>query len=573
MICVYPSLFLEGGEKQYMEKFKAIIKKVPVSAWILLLILSVGVFLRTYHFHDWLRFSMDQSRDAFLISDVVNGKTAWPLLGPLAGGTGFHLGPAYYYFSIISAKIFGNYPDKMAYPSLVFSILAIPLFYFFLREYFSRKISLALVFLMSVSYFFIESSRFSSNPNLIPFFIILFLWSFLRFINSVKNPGWQWPIMAGVSLGIGVQLHTTLLVIMPIFTLLAGAYAIKKNGLKTIRFLSVMILCAVFLNVTQVIYEFKTDWNNTRQFMVGLEEKGNVENGRWNEIYTTVVCQAKANLYFVSSVPVTETCSKKIDYRLKYGSRDLYPAVENGNLRKSLFIADIFFIWLFFLSGYFLLGKKLLKETDTNKRNFLIIITAFNFVAFFFLIPIVYSLSVSYFNIIFFVPFVLLGLVWESLERKFGKGSAKIIWLSLMVIAIPSLLVNKNAAVYYAKGLDNNADNSNLKEIEDMSAYIIDNSSKQSAICFSGKKAYLERFSRPLEYMSYQAGKDFTTIDINDVSDKCLEKKLFYIQKGASGSVRRNKSAGGFMVEKGKKIGNMEIYILKNNFIDKKNNE
>jgi len=65
-------------------------------------IFLVGIFLRTYHFRQWLYFYPDQARDLMLTQDVLAGKAAWPLLGPIAASTPFKLGPIYYYFQIIS---------------------------------------------------------------------------------------------------------------------------------------------------------------------------------------------------------------------------------------------------------------------------------------------------------------------------------------------------------------------------------------------------------------------------------------------------------------------------------------
>jgi len=40
-------------------------------------------FLRTYNFHDWLKFSNDQARDAFISSQAADKETAWPLSVPI----------------------------------------------------------------------------------------------------------------------------------------------------------------------------------------------------------------------------------------------------------------------------------------------------------------------------------------------------------------------------------------------------------------------------------------------------------------------------------------------------------
>ena len=112
-----------------INNLKSFIARIPSYFWIVVLILIVGIFLRTYNFHNWLRFNADQGRDSEVISRVVEENSAWPLLGPKAGGTEFKLGPAFYYFEIVSAKIFGDYPDKMAYPDLLTSVLSIGLLF------------------------------------------------------------------------------------------------------------------------------------------------------------------------------------------------------------------------------------------------------------------------------------------------------------------------------------------------------------------------------------------------------------------------------------------------------------
>ena len=105
------------------------IRAVPKYFWVLLAIMIVGVFCRTYQFHDWLRFSPDEARDATYISDAITGKAPLPALGPQAGNTQFYLGPLYYQAEYVSALVFGNAPDKIAYFDLIFSILSIPMLF------------------------------------------------------------------------------------------------------------------------------------------------------------------------------------------------------------------------------------------------------------------------------------------------------------------------------------------------------------------------------------------------------------------------------------------------------------
>ena len=148
-----------------MEKWLSQLGGKNWSFIILLGIFIVGIFLRTYEFHDFLRFNADQSRDAGIVSSYIEGEAPLPLLGPKAGGTDFRVGPAFYYFQIASAKLFGDAPDAVAYPDLLFSILAIPLLFFFLRKYFDVRTALFLTALFAVSMYAVKYARFAWNPN------------------------------------------------------------------------------------------------------------------------------------------------------------------------------------------------------------------------------------------------------------------------------------------------------------------------------------------------------------------------------------------------------------------------
>lgn len=268
---------------------------------ILLVILAVGIFLRTYKFHDWMRFSSDQSRDATIISNALENKVPLPLLGPKANTTTFQLGPAYYYFSYATAKIFGDYPDKMAYPSLFSGILAIPILYLFLREYFEKKISLALTALMSVAYFLVISSRFSSNPNLIPPFLLLYLLSLVKILNREEKKFSVWSLLAGASLGICVQLHTTPLVILPIATLCVFIYLFFRKFPGALKSLAVVFAVALALNATQVISEFNTHGKNYQSFLGGFHINSHGNNLAYNTFLISA-CQIQANASMISSV-------------------------------------------------------------------------------------------------------------------------------------------------------------------------------------------------------------------------------------------------------------------------------
>src|SRR3989339_850572 len=214
-----------------MKFLKKIGKKEKIIIFVGFLILVIGIFLRTYHFSDWLRFNMDQSRDVSLVESLSENNNL-PDLGPEAGGTEFQLGPAFYYFQLISTKIFGVEPEKLAYPDLFFSILSIGLFFLLAKIYFKIPIALALTWLYSISYFVVRFSRFAWNPNSTPFFVMLFIYALYNLAISQKKKI-AWAILTGISLGICIQLHTSLLIILPVLSFFTAIIFIRKKIVST----------------------------------------------------------------------------------------------------------------------------------------------------------------------------------------------------------------------------------------------------------------------------------------------------------------------------------------------------
>ncbi len=536
--------------------FLSRVKKTTKQGWILIILILLGIFLRTYNFHDWLRFSMDQSRDAMLISNVVEGKSSLPLLGPLAGGTFFHLGPAYYYFSIFSAKIFGNYPDKMAYPSLFFSILTVPLLYFFSREYFNSKISLIITALMSVSYFAVANSRFSSNPNLAPFFVLVFLYSTFKLASNKKSFFW-WSVAVGISLGVGIQIHTTLLVIIPAFLIFFFLYLIKKKQLIAVKSLLLVLIIFLIFNTPQIINAFQSKGANTRNFLSGLQNKKSEKSKLLKSSFWITVCQMKANSYFLTSTKVNKKCVGK--FNLNQGAKKLYKNTKNKKVRKIMFLSNIIFIVVFSLGGYYLLGYYFFKEKGKRKK-YLGNIIGFNVLALFFLTPVVSDINVNYFIILLFIPFILFGLWLKFLNEKLGKVGKIIILIASLLFFANSLRVINQTYNFYRQGLDNNQDNSDLREIEEITDFIIKKAPPQKIIYLSGKKAYLKRFFRPLAYLVGQQERKLFLLDNHKIKGVKLKGIFFYIQDGKKGNVNRNRFINGYPVLSVKRINKIEIY-------------
>jgi len=346
-------------------------------------VILLAVFLRIWHFSDWLFFKMDQARDALLIQQAFENGIGWlPLLGPKAGGTDLNLGPAFYYFQYFSAVLFqSTHPAVLALPDLLFGTLAIFLFYFFLKKYFSRGWSMVLAGLYSINFLGIQYSRFAWNPNGLVFFNLLFFFSLLNIFDEKIKYRLRWVILAAVSFAVSTQLHFlsffTLPVITLIFAVLNWKDAKKMIGWKNLIFF-VAIVALIYLPV--MLNEIFSKGENTSEFIKALKEKPS-EHSFWKNV--------------------------KRDFR--YWGQDWFLILTSWISRKNGINGSIL-AWIGAVLPALYLGLRYFRrEKNAARRNFVLITLLWFFVYFLAYIPIAYQIRPRFFLPLLGLPFVFIG--------------------------------------------------------------------------------------------------------------------------------------------------------------------
>jgi len=484
------------------------IKSFPRHLWILLVIICLGAFLRTYNLHEWMEFRGDQVRDSYLVDRVVSGESAWPLLGPYMYNSGsskemfYHLGPAYYYFQIISAKIFGSYPDKMAYPDVFFSILSIPLFYLFLRVYFRRNLSLGIVLVYAISSYFIHYSRFAWNSNLIPFFVLLFLFSLHKILVANEKTHWLWVAVFGFAWGIGFQLHAITMLLFSIIAFFSFLFSMKNNPKIFSRWV-VIVLIFITLNGGQIVNEVNTNFGNTKRLLNFSSQGGGASESKFALFGKDIACHIEANSFFLSSYG-SNNCS--------YGILNFLPSISDGGISKitknwtywSVLLLSLIFSGI----SYFLLVYCSRKEKEREGLFFLRLIALYAGINFLIMVPLsVEKFSdLRYLTPVFFVPFVMLGLVAKVVYEKFSKK------FIILIVAILILLVSSNfidisseAKVLLEKNRTCSSHFTTLGEVEAVADYIVKDSGGEKNIQIGGYRELLVAVD-PLEYLLKKRG-------------------------------------------------------------------
>ena len=509
---------------------RVFLKRVPKYARVLVIIILIGIFLRTYHFHQKLRFNDDQARDATIVSNAILGKAGLPLLGPLAGGTSFQLGPAFYYLQYASARIFGNSPDKMAYPDVISSILAIPLFFFFLRLYFSKRVSLTLAFLSAISFYGVHYSRFAWNPNSMPFWTLLYIFSLLKIFGPSRIPKYVWTILAGISLGIGVQLHTLLLGALPLYSVAIFAYALyRKAPIK--KYFAIMLVIAFICNIPQVINEHNTSWKNTRDFFMAQKIKRAGNKSLVQSSILAISCTSQADTFIISGLGDQNSCMES----------------TKNSTNTNIFVLRLGIGLILVFGGGLILYKKIQTEDSSARKNFLIFTGTYGLLYLIIIVPVIQSIAdkaMRYYLGMVFIPFVLLGLNLEFLIDYFAKKSW--FWISLIVIIFSaSNLMAVRDDLTLAK-LDVSI--FTLGEGENMAQYIANQAGPTHQAFVTGNSAVMFHEFRPLQFLARNQG--LTLERYSSKKNNSLPTKVFSIAFSPSNNKSSDNRFGRFTITK-----------------------
>lgn len=119
--------------------------------FILIAILLIGLFFRTYKLVERFGFGHDADLYSWIVKDIVIDKHI-RLIGQITSTDGIFIGPLFYYSLIPFYLLFNMNPIGSAYFPVVIAILTIVSYYFVLNKLFNRMVGLISAFLYAVSW-------------------------------------------------------------------------------------------------------------------------------------------------------------------------------------------------------------------------------------------------------------------------------------------------------------------------------------------------------------------------------------------------------------------------------------
>ncbi len=233
---------------------------------MLAIFILILTFTRFYRLEEFLTFLGDQGRDAIIIKRIITLEHL-PAIGPVSSIGQVFLGPFYYYLMSPFLFLFKFNPVGLGFGVGFLSIVSLIIFFFLLRKI-DKTLAHIFLFLATFSSILVYSSRFSWNPNLLPYFAFFTLYFFSHFILTKKR---LFVFLTGVFFALSTQLHYLgLLLIFPLFisTIFNLKKILKERSFKNLLIDLFSFIGGLFLfNLPLVFFDIKNKFLNSKNFI------------------------------------------------------------------------------------------------------------------------------------------------------------------------------------------------------------------------------------------------------------------------------------------------------------------
>lgn len=219
---------------------------------ILFAILAVGAFLRLYKIDQYMNFLGDEGRDAIIVRRIF-AEGHPPLIGPGTSVGNMYLGPIYYYMMALPLLLANYSPVGPAIMIAVLGIITIAFVWLVGRSWFGRMGGIVASALYAISPTVVFYSMSSWNPNIMPFFALLCIYSIWK-VWKWKQFGWL--MITGISLAFVLQSHYLGLFLVPTLFIF---WLISKIPFRyTLR----GVILFLVLMSPLVVFDLRHNWQN-----------------------------------------------------------------------------------------------------------------------------------------------------------------------------------------------------------------------------------------------------------------------------------------------------------------------
>lgn len=246
-----------------LKKLKDWITQNKTETLLLIIILAAAVFFRLWRIDEYLPFLGDEGRDVRIVRRFLTGFDLM-FIGPRTSIGDMYLGPLYYYLISPFLWIFSFSPVGPAVFVALLGTATVGLVWLVSREWFGKTAAATAALLYAISPVVTSFSRHSWNPNIMPFFSLLCVYSIWRIW---KRNQWWWLVVLGTSFAFVLQSHYLGLLLLPtigIFWLatLSQVISKKQNAKRFLVFSLFSFSLFTFLMSPLFIFDAKHGWHN-----------------------------------------------------------------------------------------------------------------------------------------------------------------------------------------------------------------------------------------------------------------------------------------------------------------------
>jgi len=227
--------------------------------WPLGLTILIALLLRwPYRDGGSLYLHSEFLRDRAMMQAMNSGH--WPLLGPDSHLGHFNFGPIYYYLLFPFAKLFNFAPYGQPAASVFFSLATIVLLFFVVKKWWRNEyLAYLTAIILALSHFDAIFAKYSSNPNFLPFFCLLFFYALQKLIinEDVKVSAF----LLALAFGVATQLHVVALISLSL--ILVIELILKKIRITT-AVAAIFISTVLALYLPYIYYQFTHNFADVR---------------------------------------------------------------------------------------------------------------------------------------------------------------------------------------------------------------------------------------------------------------------------------------------------------------------
>ena len=389
----------------------------------LVLILLMGAFFRLYKIDGYMTFLGDEGRDAIIVRRLLVDFDLI-LIGPRTSIGDMYLGPLYYYMMAPALFLAALNPVGPAIMIAILGVATIIFVWFVARKWFPsanlgqvNMTALVAAGLYAISPVVIEYSRSSWNPNIMPFFALLTIYSVWKFWYGVN---YKWLIVTGVSMAFVIQSHYLGLLLFPVIGFFWLLTLLKiYNPQFTIQntqkesFLKYSLIAGISIALLMsplVIFDARHGWRNFSSISKFFTERQTTVSARpWN------------------AIPKAGGILRQIVTRLIAG--------KNAEVGK--------YMTLIFEIGIVALAISLLKNRfkDRESKAYLLLLVWLG-VAIIGLGVYKQHIYDHYYGFFFPAAFILLGALAQKVYIKFGTDGKIFVTAGVTLLVVVNLLSN-----------------------------------------------------------------------------------------------------------------------------------